>query len=90
MAEKTVREQMAEALEHAQMAGIGAEEATAHEHNDGSWGIQCRAAAEEARAALDRYRNDPEEEHCRDCGSSDCSCYQEGLEAQRERVGGTA
>ena len=75
---QTVREQLAEALEDV-------------------WrDLRLQTTAPDSlkntvRAALDRHRaaqSRPDREStCPDCGT-ECPCYQEGLEAQRERVGG--
>jgi hypothetical protein len=77
---QTVREQLAEALERLLEA---VDQEILFYPDDYS--------PKHARAALDRHRaaqaRPDRESTCPDCGT-ECPCYQEGLEAQRERVGG--
>ncbi len=94
MAEKTVREQMAAALD-LQLVTAGAYVGLVGELLESPDLTETRAAIRAAEAALDRHRAEPEHKcSLRDCGFG-CPCYQEGrdegLEAQREPAGrGTA
>ena len=86
MAEQTVREQLAEALE-ASMAKSGHHPNCCVSIPHRNYG--CSARCQQARRALARHRAEPpaDFEPCK-CDGPECPGYQEGLEAQRERVGG--